>query len=190
MCFLHTRSAVKKYRHSFTLSNCLFGSVKLTMNADPDKYKYNGYGLGFHSRSKHLFTGGSIGRNVIILRADMGSYVHADKKGKDMLILCEGPTQGLIQTLTEEAKCPINFTRSGKRFVLSLHFNEASVFYLLMLQKYINSKKKTQKQKIMYYVYIHYVIFQKILLLIIRKKNRIKRNFVLLTLIQFIITML
>ena len=33
----------------FTLNNCLFGSVKLTKNADPDKYKYSGYGIGFES---------------------------------------------------------------------------------------------------------------------------------------------
>ena len=25
----------------FTLKNCLFGSAKLTKNADPDKYKYS-----------------------------------------------------------------------------------------------------------------------------------------------------
>ena len=31
----------------FTLKNCLFGSVKLTKNADPDKYSYSGYGIGF-----------------------------------------------------------------------------------------------------------------------------------------------
>ena len=29
----------------FTLNNCLFGSVKLSKNADPDKYKYSGYGI-------------------------------------------------------------------------------------------------------------------------------------------------
>ena len=28
----------------FTLNNCLFGSVKLTKCADPDKYKYSHYG--------------------------------------------------------------------------------------------------------------------------------------------------
>ena len=33
----------------FPLNNCLFGSVKLTKNADPDKYKYSGYGIGFDS---------------------------------------------------------------------------------------------------------------------------------------------
>ena len=36
----------------FTLSNCLFGSVNLTKNADLDKYKYSGYSIGFDSRSE------------------------------------------------------------------------------------------------------------------------------------------
>ena len=51
----------------FTLGNYLFGSVKLTKNADLDKYKYTGYGIGFDSRSEFLFTDGSFGKNVIIL---------------------------------------------------------------------------------------------------------------------------
>ena len=33
----------------FTLNNWLFGSVKLTKNAAPDKYKYSDYGIGFDS---------------------------------------------------------------------------------------------------------------------------------------------
>ena len=75
----------------------------------------------------------------------MSSSVHVDNKEKDILILGEGPTQQLDDTtLTAEAKYPINFTQSGKRFVLSLHYN-VTVFCLLMLQKYINSKLKTQK---------------------------------------------
>ena len=35
----------------FTLKDCLFGSVKLTKNADTDKYKYSGYSIGFDSNS-------------------------------------------------------------------------------------------------------------------------------------------
>ena len=31
----------------FTISNCLIGSVKLTKNADPGKYNYTCYGIGF-----------------------------------------------------------------------------------------------------------------------------------------------
>ena len=33
----------------FTLGNCLFGSVKLTNNADLDEYKYSAYGIGLDS---------------------------------------------------------------------------------------------------------------------------------------------
>ena len=48
---------------------------------------------------------------------------------KDILILAEGPTVGLDDTtLTAEAKYPINFKQSGKRFVLSLHYNRSNGF--------------------------------------------------------------
>ena len=41
----------------------------------------------------------------------MNSSVHADNKNRDILILGEGPLQGLDDiTLTGEAKYPINFT--------------------------------------------------------------------------------
>ena len=33
-----------------TLKDCLFGTVTLTKNADIDKYKYSGYGIGFDRR--------------------------------------------------------------------------------------------------------------------------------------------
>ena len=36
----------------FTISNCLIGSVKLTKNADPNKYNYTCYGIGFVSMEK------------------------------------------------------------------------------------------------------------------------------------------
>ena len=46
------------------LKNCLFGAVILTKNADIDKYKYSGYGIGFDRRSAFLFPGGGFGQNV------------------------------------------------------------------------------------------------------------------------------
>ena len=55
----------------FTLGNCLFGSLKLTKNADLDRYKYTGYSIGFNSRLEFLFTDGSYEKNVIIFGADM-----------------------------------------------------------------------------------------------------------------------
>ena len=90
---------VRNLNTDFALNNCLFGSVKLTKNADPDIYKYSGYSIGFDSCSEFLFTNGSIGRNVIIFGADMSSFVHVDNKNKDILILGKGPTQGLDDTI-------------------------------------------------------------------------------------------
>ena len=59
----------------------------------------------------------------------MSSSVHVDSKGKYILNLGEGPTQRLDDTtLTIEAKYPINFTQSRKRFVLSLHYNGSNSF--------------------------------------------------------------
>ena len=85
-------------------------------------------------------------KSVIILETDMSSSVHNDNKNKDILILGEGLTQRLDDTtLTVEAKYRVNYTQSGKRFVLSLTIKEGAVSYSLMLQKYINSKQKTLK---------------------------------------------
>ena len=39
----------------FTLKNYSFASVKLVKNADPDKYSFSSYGIGFDSHSEfHL----------------------------------------------------------------------------------------------------------------------------------------
>ena len=101
----------------FTFKDCLFGSVKLTKNADPDKYKYSGHSIRFDSHSFSLLPDGSVGRNVIIFEADMSSSVHIDNKGKDILILGDGPTQGLDGTaFTSETKYSINFTQSHRKF--------------------------------------------------------------------------
>ena len=59
----------------------------------------------------------------------MRSSEHIDYKTKDILILSEGPTEGLDNaTLTAEAKYPINFTQPRKRFVLSLHWRQHFLF--------------------------------------------------------------
>ena len=66
----------------------------------------------------------------------MNSSVDVDNKGKDILILGEGPTQGLDDTtLKAEAKYPINFTQSGRRFVLSLHYNGSNSFLFVNATK-------------------------------------------------------
>ena len=73
----------------FTLKSCLFGSVKLTKNANPDKYKSSGYSIEFNSRLEFLFTDESMRKNSIIFGADMSPFVHINNKNKDILILEE-----------------------------------------------------------------------------------------------------
>ena len=86
--------------------------------------------------------------NFIILGADMNSSVHVDSKEKHIFILGEGPTQGLDDTtLTAEAKYPINFTQSGKRFVLSLHYNGSNSFLFVNATKIYQFKAKDSEIK-------------------------------------------
>ena len=60
------------------------------------------------------------------------SSVHIDGRNKNILVLGEGPTQRLDNaTITAESKYPINFTESGKRFLLSLHYNGSNSFLFL-----------------------------------------------------------
>ena len=79
---LHTSYTLNPWlrnaRTDFTLNNCLFGSLKLTKNADSVKHKYSGYNIRFSSWSEFLFTDGSMGKNDIIFAADMSSSVHND----------------------------------------------------------------------------------------------------------------
>ena len=59
----------------------------------------------------------------------MSSAVHSDSKRKDILILGEGPTQGLDDTpLSAEGKYSINFSRSQRKFCLSQHYNGSNSF--------------------------------------------------------------
>ena len=80
----------------FALRSSLFGAVNLTSNADPDKYKYSGYGNGFDAcGSFSLSDGSGLGQNVIIFGANVSSLVHVDKKAKNIFFLGKGPIYGL-----------------------------------------------------------------------------------------------
>ena len=75
-------------------------------------------------------------KNVIVLGADMSSSVHVDNKGKDILILGEGLTQGLDDTtLTAEANVPLNLYNQIEDLYLVYTIMEATLSYFLMLQK-------------------------------------------------------
>ena len=61
----------------------------------------------------------------------MSSSVHIDNKEKDILILGSGSTQVLSEnSLTAEKMYSINFSKTRKKFCLSLHYNGANVICL------------------------------------------------------------
>ena len=99
-----------------TLENCLFGSLKLTKNADIDKYRYFGYGIGF-DRQSSFSIGNETGKNVITFGVDMSSSTKIDNRKKDILILRKAPTQGLENTHSAEKMYSINFTKKIQNFV-------------------------------------------------------------------------
>ena len=90
----------------FTLKDCLFGAVKLTKNADPDKCFYSGYGIGFDFRSCFLIPNFNWGKNVSIFGVENSSSTQTDNRKKDILVIGEGTTQVLDNTtITAKAKC-------------------------------------------------------------------------------------
>ena len=83
------------------------------------------------------------GQNVIIFGVDMNSSVHVDNKGKDILILGKGPTQGLGEhSLTAEKMYSINFSKDNIKFCLSLHYNGANSYLFVNGTEIIKFKAK------------------------------------------------
>ena len=109
-----------------TLQNALFGAVKLTKNADINKYRYSGYGIGFDGKASFSFPG--LGCNETIFGVDMSLSTKIDNRKKDILILGKGPKQGLEHMLSVEKMCSINFTELDKTFCLRLHYNGSNSY--------------------------------------------------------------
>ena len=109
----------------------MFGTIKLKKHVDIDLYKFSGIGF---DRKRSYSISDEVGRNVTIFGVDMGSSSHIDNKLKYILIVNKGPTKGLEHTLAAEKTYPINFTKESTKFCLSLHYNGANSFCLLMVQ--------------------------------------------------------
>ena len=98
----------------------------MTKNADVDKYKDFGYGIGFDRPRTFSLPSVKFGINIGV---DMSCSVHVDNKKKDILILGEGSTKRLDDiTLTTEKKFSIDFRESRKNFCLSLRYNGANCY--------------------------------------------------------------
>ena len=95
----------------------MLGTVSLTKNADIDKYKYSGYGVGFDRHGEFSF-GNGLGRNCIIFGADLSSSSHVNNKKNNILVLGNDFVQRIIGTPIHAEKLhKINFTEKIKNFV-------------------------------------------------------------------------
>ena len=117
--------------------------VKLAKNADPDKYVYNNYSIGFDSCSDFSLPDGSVGKNIIIFGVGMSSSVHIHNKKKDIWILDKRSTQGLDDTsLTAESQYSINFSKSNREFCLNLNYNGGNRFLFVNTKQIYQFKAK------------------------------------------------
>ena len=133
----------KDLNAEFTLTGRFFGNGRITKNGEPNKYSYSGCGIGFDSCSLILLQS-DWGKNVIIFGVDMNSYVHANNKNKDILILSKGQTQGLDNTvLTAEVQYSINFSKSEIKFCL----NRSNSFLFVNSTKIHQFKEKDSEIK-------------------------------------------
>ena len=83
---------------NIVLENCSFGKIKMTKNADTDKHKYQGQGIGFDLSGIFSHPDGGDGKNVIIFGVDMTNSKHANNKTKDVLVLGHGLIQKIDDT--------------------------------------------------------------------------------------------
>ena len=72
----------------------------------------------------------------------MSSSTKIDNRKKDILILGKDPTQGLEHALNAEKIYSINFTATGKKFCLSLHYNGANSYLFVNGTEIIKFKAK------------------------------------------------
>ena len=113
----------------------------MTKNADIDKCKYFGYGLGFDRHGIISSPGIGLGWNVIIFGVDMSSPTKIDNREKSILILGKVSTQWLEHTMSAEKMYSINSTERNKKFCLSLHYKGANG-YLFVNGKEIHKFKE------------------------------------------------
>ena len=109
------------YNVNITFENCLSRAAKLTENTEINKE--NILDMVLDLMEKRTFShprGGGFGYDAIILGWDLSSSLHVDNKKKDILILGQGPTQGLDDiTLAPEKMYSINVTATRKNMFRS-----------------------------------------------------------------------
>ena len=78
--------------NNFTPKDRLFGTVKLTRNADQSKFTYNGRGIAFDGKGMWSYVN-YFARNIVIFGVVNTSSSHTNNKKINSLVFSEGPTE-------------------------------------------------------------------------------------------------
>ena len=138
---------------TFTIQNALFGAMQITKNADTAKYDYKGYGICFDEGGQfgHTITEGGCAhttnaRNVLIFGADMSFSVDATNRANNIYVMGKELIQGINgTTIYAEKNFYRNFTDPGKKFVLSLHYNNDESYLFVNDRQELKFKCKTDQ---------------------------------------------
>ena len=127
---------------NFTLGDCLCGAAKSVKNLDQNKNGYSVYAIRFNACSRFSLPNGDLDKNVVV-EVNKSSSKH-------ILVLGEGPTQGLDDTtITTKVKYSIVLMlRNQERKFVSVRITmEARVFLYADGVKLYQFKAKNWKIK-------------------------------------------
>ena len=138
---------------TFTIQNALFGTMQITKNVDTSKYNYKGYGICFdeseeftHVRKRGNFSDTTDGRNVIIFGVDISFSKHANNKANNIYVMGKDYIKKINDTKIYAEKMDYrNFTDPGKKFILSLHYNDNNSYLDVNGNRELKFKAKTDQ---------------------------------------------
>ena len=138
---------------TFTIQKALFEAMQITKNADTSKYDYKGYGICFDEGTQfgHTITEGGFAhtanaRNVLIFGADMSFSVQATNRANHIYVMGDRFAQSIHNTTIYAGKMFYrNFTDPGKKFMLSLHYNDNNSYLFVNGREELKFKCKTDQ---------------------------------------------
>ena len=127
--------------------------MQITRNTDASKYNYKGYDICFdeggqfgHTITEGGFSHTTSARNVLIFGADMSFSVHATNRANHIYVMGNELIQGINDTtIYAEKKIYRNFTDPGKKFMLSLHYNDNDSYLFVNGRQKLKFKAKTDQ---------------------------------------------
>ena len=139
--------------NEFTIQNALFGATEITKNANTSKYKYKGSGICFdetesfsHVKKEGNFNHTTLARNVIIFGVDISFSKHANNKANNIYVMGKDYIQKINDTtIYAEKMFYRNFTETGKKLLLSLHYNGDNSYLFVNGREELKCKTKTDQ---------------------------------------------